>query len=199
MARHVLDRPRHSGPRKTLQHGAAQGGDAHGFVAQRAVANHVVRAFHPHVEHGRVGAGDAHFGQVHRQGFGIGARGLDRAGRGNVIEPVERSAGGIGIPDRRLHPLDPPAFLVDGNEQPVAPVDRAQRIGQRAQLLAVFDVAAEDDVARRIGLAEKGALLRAEYQTGKAEDRRGHDGPESRSNARPWQAPALQSVWIRAI
>ena len=41
-------------------------------------------------------------------------------------------------------------------------VDRAQIIGQRAQLLAAFDVAAEEYISRRIAVAEKGALVGAQ-------------------------------------
>ena len=53
-------------------------------------------------------------------------------GDAHVIQAVERRTGGIGVPHRRLHPLDPAALLVDGDQQAVAPVDRAQGIGQRA-------------------------------------------------------------------
>jgi hypothetical protein len=42
-------------------------------------------------------------------------------------------------------------------------------IGQRAQLLAAFDVAAKNDVASRIRFTKEGALISAEDETGKAE------------------------------
>ena len=108
------------------------------------------------------------------QRFGIGPRRLDRAGRGDVIELVEHFAGGKPGPLGRLHPRHPAAFLIDGDEQPVAPVDFTQSVGKRAQLLAVFDIAAKDDITRRIGVAKESALIGSQGQSGKAKNRRRH-------------------------
>ena len=91
----------------------AQRGDLHRIAAQRAVADHVVRARLADIEHGMVIDRDAHFGQIERQRFGIGARRLDRAGRSDVVKLGEGCPGGIGGPFGRLHPRDAAAFLVD--------------------------------------------------------------------------------------
>ena len=42
-------------------------------------------------------------------------------------------------------------------------MQRAQRIGERADLLTAFNVAPEQDVARRIGIREKRALVSGEF------------------------------------
>ena len=49
-----------------------------------------------------------------------------------------------------------------------------QIVGQRAQLRLVDDVALEEDIARRFRFREKGALVRTQGFTGKAEDDRLH-------------------------
>ena len=53
-------------------------------------------------------------------------------------------------------------------------MDRPQLVGQRADLRAVGDVATEQDVAGRIGIAEERALVGGQGQAGNAEDRGSH-------------------------
>ncbi len=170
VAGHVLDHAHHPGPRQAIERRAAQGCHALRFLAQGAIADHVVRAGLPHIEQRQAIHADASFGQIDAQGLRIGARRLDRARGRHVIEPVERLASGIGNPDRRLHPRDAATFLIDRDQQPVAPVQVTQRIGQLSQLFARFDIAAEQDVAGRIGVLEKGALVGGENGAGKAEN-----------------------------
>ena len=106
----------------------------------------------------------------------IAAGSLDRADRRDVVEPVEALARRERQPFGRLHPRDPPAFLVDADEQPFAPVNAAQLVGQRPYLRPVFDVAAEEDVARRIALAKERPLVGGQRQSGKAENGGRHRG-----------------------
>src|SRR3546814_6951571 len=76
-------------------------------------------------------------------------------------------------------------FLIDADIEPVAPVNRLEIVGQGPQLAAAFDVAAEDDVSGRIGVAEEGALVVCQREARKAENRGYHrdfvaETPESR-------------------
>ena len=175
MARHMFDRSRHPGPRQPIEHGPTDRGDPQRLVTIGAVTNYVMRAGLTDIEHRGVGAGDPDFGKIQAERFGIGARCLDRAGRGEIIEPVKRRSRRIGRPDRRFHPLDPPAFLIDRDQQLFAAVNRAQLIGQRAQLVAAFNIAAKDDVARRVCFPKERAFISAEDQTRQAKDCRCHN------------------------
>ena len=75
---------------------------------------------------------------------------------------------------RRPQPSHPPAFLIDRDQQMIAPVDRAEIVGQGAQLCRVHAIAPEQDVACRISLAEEGALVISEMRAAQTEDRRNH-------------------------
>ena len=189
----MLDRADHPGAGQRVQHRPAQRRNAQRLAAIGAVPDHIMCAGLAHVEHGGVGAGNPDFGKVMAQRLGIGARCLDRGGGGNVVKPVERRPSGISQPFRRLHPRHPAAFLIDGDQQPVPPVNVAQGIGQRAQLGAAFHVAAKHDVARWIRILEKGAFVSSQGQTGQAENC-GRHGPSIRSNRRISQAAGRTGV-----
>jgi len=75
---------------------------------------------------------------------------------------------------RRLHPRNPAAFLVDGNQQAVAAVNGPQFVRQGAQLGAILHVAAEQDVTRRIGIAKEVTFAVSQGQPRKAENRGYH-------------------------
>jgi hypothetical protein len=49
-------------------------------------------------------------------------------------------------------------------------VDRAQFVGQGANLLTAFDVAAEQDVAGGIGVTKKSPLVGGQREAGNSED-----------------------------
>ena len=70
--------------------------------------------------------------------------------------------------------MNPPAFLIDRDEQVLTPVERPQVVGQRPDLIAAGDIAAEQDVPRRVRVLEEGAFVRGQNQTGKAENRGNH-------------------------
>ena len=172
--RAMLDHPGHPGTGEAFEHRPAERRDAQRLVPQRAIADHIVRAFLPHVEQRQAINADPRFCQIEPKRLGMGAGGLDRADRGKLVKPVERRAGRIGGPDRWLHPRNPATFLIDADEGAIPSMKAAQVIGQRAQLGAAFHVAAEQDVARRIAIAEEGALVIAESGARQAKDRRQH-------------------------
>ncbi len=194
MPGHVLDAAGHPGARQPVEHRACQRRDLHRLAAERAVADHVVRARLAYVEQRGVIDRDPDFGEIVPERFGIGPRRLDRARRRHLPQPGERLAGRERFPFGRLHPRDPPAFLVDRHQQPLAPVDRAQLVGQRAQLRAVLDVAPEQDVAGRVGFAEESALVVGQRRTGQAEDR-GRHGEKTRRKAKGGQVCPGLAVW----
>src|SRR3546814_8721115 len=76
--------------------------------------------------------------------------------------------------------------------QAFAPVDAAQIVGQPPQLHPIGNVAREQDIARRVGLAEKGALVRGQFKPGNAENGRRH-GRENRSNKQYRQVGAASA------
>jgi hypothetical protein len=75
---------------------------------------------------------------------------------------------------RRPQSGNPPALLIDRNQQLLPPVNGAKIIGQRAQLLRIDTVASKQDVASRIGLAKERALLFGELGSGNPEYGRCH-------------------------
>ena len=66
---------------------------------------------------------------------------------------VETRRGGIGRPMRRTHPLHAPALLIDQHGRVGASDEFAEGARQRAQLLAIRDVALEQDQPPRARLA----------------------------------------------
>ena len=107
--------------------------------------------------------------------MGIDPGRLDRAGWSDLIKHIKGLPRGIAHPKRRAEARDAPAFLIDRDQQPFAPVDRTQIVSQGAQLIGPFAIAPEQDVARRVCLTEKGALVRRQSSARKAEDRWNHD------------------------
>ena len=189
MPRHVLDRADHARAGQPVQHRPANRRHTQRLAAIGAIADHIVGAGLANIEHGGVRASDADFGKVMTQRLGIGAGRLNRGSGGEVKQPVECRTGRIGQPFRRFHPRDPPAFLIDRDQQAVPSVQVAQTVGQRAKLGAAFDIAAEHDIARRVRVLEKGALVSGQGQTGQAEDS-GRHGRSIRSNRPISQAQA---------
>src|SRR5271168_1720524 len=81
---------------------------------------------------------------------------------------------------RRTHPLHPSALLIDEHGGVVAAERIAEGVRQRAQLLAIRDVALEQYQAPRARLAQERALVVAERRSRAAAD-------ESARHARePW-------------
>ena len=117
---------------------------------------------------------DPHRRQLQRHCLRACPRRFNRAGRGQLEQLIEDSTRGIMGPMRRSQPSNTTTFLIDRNQQVITPVDRTQIIGQSAQLLRVKAVAAKQDIARRIRLAEECALIGRQFRAGTSEDRRYH-------------------------
>ena len=81
----MLDDARDARGFQPFQHRAAQRRDPHRIMAQRAVADHVMRALTSHVEQGQRVAIEAGFGKVQPDRLGIDPRGLYRGDRGDVV------------------------------------------------------------------------------------------------------------------
>ena len=79
---------------------------------------------------------------------------LQMGPRAASIAPAEGYARQCG----RGHALNAAAFLIDQNRRVRAPDAIAERIDQVAQLIAIFDVALEDDEAPWIAFAKNAAL-----------------------------------------
>ncbi len=170
----MLDDPDHTAVLQPAQDRAAERGDAHRLAAQGSVADHVARTGLAHIEQRQAIDADADFGQHRRERHRIEPRRLDRAGGRAFIERIERRAAREIGPFGRFHPRDAPALLVDQDRQIVAPVEIAQFVGELAQLFAIFDVAAEQDISRRVAVAKESAFITGQGQTRKAENGRDH-------------------------
>ena len=130
---------------------------------------------------------DADLRQHQPQRMAVGARRLDPRHRRPFVQAIEVRSGRKGRPLRRAEPRDPPALLIDQDRHIVAALQFAQRVGQRAQLRPVLDIAAEQDVAGGADVAEEGRLHGRQYRAGQAEDH-GLHAPASR-------VPAGERQW----
>ena len=179
VSRHMLETADDACARHPVEHCAAQRSDLQRIAAQRAIADYIVCFLAAHVERRVVIYRDAHFRQFAAHCLGVGARGLDRGSGCDVPQPRESLARRIALPHGRLHARHAAAFLVDGDNQLLAPVNRAQVVGQPPQLRLVLAIAREQDVARRIGIGEEGAFLLRKRGAGNAENGRCHIGKMS--------------------
>ena len=194
MPRHMLEAPHDARTVHPVEHRAAERRDLHRFAAQRPVADHIVGFGATDIE-GRVKIDRyAHFRKLAAHGLGIDACGLDCGSGSNIPQPGKCLASGIALPFRRFHPGDAATFLVDREYQAIAAMDRAQIVGQLAQLIAVIAIAREQDIARRIGLLEEGAFLGCQVEAGNAENG-GRHARHGEANTPAAQARAVWQVW----
>ena len=193
MARHMLETADHAAARHPVERRAAQCRDRQGVGAQRPIADHVARFGAADVEWCVEIDRDAHFRKFARDGFGVQPRRFDRTRGGDVVEFGKRLASRIAIPFGRLHPRDTAAFLVDRDEGLLAPMNGFQLVGQGTHLLPVEAISCEQDIARRIGILEKGALLSGQARTGDTENGGCHKR-RNRSFTQPPQASCGQTI-----
>ena len=170
MPGHMFDHAGDPRARQTIQHRAAQGGNAHRLCTQRAIADHIIGTRLAHIEQRQAIDCDSGLRQVQPQRFCIRTRRLDRADWRQIIQSVEHALRRIWPPLRRLHPRHAAALLIDTDVRMIAAMNRAQIICQRAQLRPVGHIAAKQDIAGRIGLAEESALCGGQDGAGKAEN-----------------------------
>ena len=86
-----------------------------------------------------------------------------------------RTGGKNGIQRRqpfapmgRVHPLHPPAFLID-QDRGITPDGRAQIGGQSRNLLWGLDISGKEDKAERVGVPKKCAFFGQQRRPGAAE------------------------------
>ncbi len=175
---------------------AAKRGDAHRFAAERAIADDIAGPRLADVEQRQAVDGNAHLGKHGSERHRVEPRRFDRAGGGAVIQGVERRAARERRPFRRLHPRHAPAFLIDQDRQVGAAVETTKLVGQAPQLVAIFDVAPEQNISCRVAVAEKGALIVGEGQARQAENSRYHR-PSNSIGSRPLRQQPRQEYAIR--
>ena len=124
------------------------------------------------VEHRRDVDGDAELAQFRRHQAGVEVDGLGRAPGVGAGDVEELHGGRHRPPMRWRQPADASAFLVD-EDVDVLPADRfLQLADQLAELLRVTAVAAVEDEAVGIGLAEEAEFRGAERVARATEYRR---------------------------
>jgi hypothetical protein len=124
--------------------------------------NSVGRGF-GNVKHRRAVDRDPDFAQI------MGDEPGDQAARGLGFKRnetrLDHAGGGISPPVGRRQALDAASFLINQNWR-VGPSDTlAERADEIAQLIAMFDIAFEDDEAPWIAFAKEGPLFVAEGET----------------------------------
>ena len=175
VARHVLDDLAHAAGLEAVEQRAAKRRDLHRLVAERTLADHVVGALLPHVEHGQAVDVDPDVRERDRDRLAIGPRRLDRADRRLAIEVGEAAGGGKTGHSGGAEPRHLAALLVDQDRHVAAPGNLPQGVGEPPELRAVAAVAAEQDEAGRRGFANEGSFVIAEAEAAEAEDRREHE------------------------
>src|SRR5208337_4737239 len=155
---------------KPGREGPARRGDARWTLRIRPGPDGGGGARLSHVEHRRAVDGDPDFAQI------VGDQTRDDFGRffrvGRRQTGFNCSSRWVRSPVRWPHALDPPPFLVDENWG-VHPANAlAKRFDQRPKLVAVPDVALEEDEAPRLAFVQKALLFRRERQAGAAADER---------------------------
>src|SRR3546814_8755130 len=98
-------------------------------------------------------------------------RRLDRARRRALIQRVEGGTARKIGPFGRFHARDAPAFLIDQDRQVGTAVEAAQIVRQPPQLGAILDIAAEEDIACGVAVAEESVLVVGQGQAREAENR----------------------------
>ena len=174
MAGHMFDTARNPCPRQPVKNCPAQRRHPQRFRPQCPVADYVMCSRLAHIQRRMAINGNPGFCQFDAQRFCIGPRRFDRGGRGNVIQPVKYFAIGKTCPMRRPQAGHAPPFLVNADEQVIAPVQFAQGISQSAQLFRRFAIAAKQNVASRVRFPKERTFLWCKRQARSAEDCRCH-------------------------
>ena len=109
------------------------------------------------IEHRRAVDGDPDFDQIVSDEASDQTR--RRLGSGRLKTRLDRGRGGIRAPMRRRHALDPAALLIDQHGRVGAADAFPERPRQRTHLIAVADVALEENQAPRVFPTQEGAFL----------------------------------------
>jgi len=113
MARHMLDTACNAATRQAVQNAAPNRSDLLRIAAQSAIAYHVMRLSLSNIERGMVVDCNPHGCELQRHRLGACPGRLDRTGRGQSVEFVERFACRIISPVWGPQASDPATFLVD--------------------------------------------------------------------------------------
>ena len=181
---HVLDDTNHAASRQPVENCPPQRRHPRRIASQCPVTNRCMRLGHADVQQWQAIDIDADLSQYESNRFGIAPRRLYRGHRCDVVKRIERSTSRKLWPDRTTHPGNAAPLLIDRNQNIVAAMQFAQAIRQRADLLAVFDIAFEQDIARRLDIAKQAFLVIGKGEAGQAEDYRLHT---DRLKARLWE------------
>ena len=120
------------------------------------------------VEHRRAVDRDSDFDQVMRDEARDETR--RRLGLGWLKTRLDRGGGRIGTPVRRRHALDAAALLIDQHRRIGAAYAVSERPRQREHLIAVGDVALEENEAPRVFATQEGAFLVVQREARAAAD-----------------------------
>ena len=127
-----------------------------------------VRSLIRDIEHRRAVDGDPDFVEIVSDEAGDQTRGPFGSGR---LKPrLDRCGGRVCAPVRRPHSLHPAALLIDQHRRVSAADAFPERPRQLTHLVAVSDVALEEDEAPRVFPPKEGAFLSIEREAGAAAD-----------------------------
>ncbi len=170
VAGHVLHDRQHAAGLQPVRSRLPQGSDGLRIPAIGAIADHVMDAFHRHVQHGQAIDGNAEAGEIER----VQAR--HQPGGAQTLLAVllvERADGGgirIGRHERRADALHAASLLIDQHGG-IRPADAVAHGGDEIGDLRCFaDVPAEENEAPGPLIAEEGDLVFGEGQAFAAGD-----------------------------
>ena len=168
MPRHVLDDRRDPAREQPLGDRSAHRRDAFGPRRESPRADRRMHALARDIEHRRAVDRDADFDEiVSDEARNQTRRGL---GLGRLQTRLYRGRSGIRAPMRRRHSLDPAALLIDQHRRVGAADAVPERPRQRTHLIAVADVALEENQAPGVFLTKEGPFLVVEREAGAAAD-----------------------------
>jgi hypothetical protein len=168
MPGHMLDDGRDAACKKSFGDRSAHRGDALWPRGESPAADGGVRFRIGDIEYRRTIDRDSYFGQIESHEASDKTR--RRGGSGRLKPRLDRSRRGVRAPMWRRHALNPAALLIDQDRRIGAPDTFPERARQRAQLIAIGDIAPEKDQAPRVFTTKERAFLGIEHEIRAAAD-----------------------------
>ena len=171
MTWNVLHHGEHSPFDHAFDYGAAEIDDGGNVMGKRAIADHVMCAFDRQVEHRRAIDIDPKLAKIVGDEPRIEIRGFARDLRSIAMQGAEHGGRRPRFPVRRFETRHASAFLIDQDRCRRIAHAAAQFAHERAHLLAIDNVAAEQDKSPRLRIGIKSTFGRRQKRSRAAIDR----------------------------
>ena len=168
MPGHVLDDRRDPARKQSLGDRPAHRRDPFGPRREGPRADRRMHALARDIEHRRTVDRDSDFDEIMSDEASDQTR--RRLGFGRLKTRLDRSRGRVRTPMRRRHALDPAALLINQHRRVGAADAFPERPRQLTHLIAVADVALEENQAPRVFPTQEGPFLIVQREAGAAAD-----------------------------